>query len=61
MRAFTKLREIFLTHKELSVKIENLERKYDEHDQTIKAIFEAIKQLLEPSSAKEKKTIGFHV
>jgi len=60
MRAFTKLREILLTHKELAIKIETLEKKYDEHDQTIKAIFEAIKQLLEPSPAKEKRIIGFH-
>ena len=61
MRAFTKLRDILLTHKELAVKIETLEKKYDEHDQTIKAIFEAIKQLLEPSQVKKRKTIGFHV
>lgn len=61
MRAFTKLREILLTHKELAVKIEALEKKYAEHDQTIKAIFEAIKQLLEPPLVKEKKIIGFSV
>ncbi|MBU0548537.1 MAG: hypothetical protein KJ710_03020 [Candidatus Omnitrophica bacterium] len=60
MRAFTKLKEILLTHKELAVKIGTLEEKYDEHDQTIKVIFEAIKQLLEPIQIKEKKTIGFH-
>ena len=61
MRAFTKIREILLTHKELAVKIEALERKYAGHDQTIKEIFEAIKQLLEPPPVKEKKIIGFHV
>ncbi|MFA5090634.1 MAG: ORF6N domain-containing protein [Candidatus Omnitrophota bacterium] len=59
MRAFTKLKEILLTHKELAVKIEALERKYAEHDQAIKAIFEVIKQLLEPPPAKGKKIIGF--
>ena len=61
MRAFTKLREILLTHKELAAKIETLERKYAEHDQTIKEIFQAIKQLLEPPPIKEKKVIGFRV
>jgi len=61
MRAFTKLREILLTHKELSAKIEALEKKYAEHDQTIKEIFQAIKQLLEPPLPKEKKIIGFRV
>ncbi|MBI5145216.1 MAG: ORF6N domain-containing protein [Candidatus Omnitrophica bacterium] len=59
MRAFTKLREILLTHKELAAKIEALEEKYAEHDQTIKDIFQAIKQLLEPPPTKEKKIIGF--
>ena len=59
MRAFTKLRAILLTHKELATKIEILEKKYAEHDKTIKAIFEAIKQLLEPPPVKEKKIIGF--
>lgn len=59
MRSFTKLREILLTHNELAVKIEALEKKYAEHDQAIKTIFEAIKQLLEPPPAKEKPQIGF--
>ncbi|MFH0739464.1 MAG: ORF6N domain-containing protein [Candidatus Omnitrophota bacterium] len=59
MRAFTKLKEILLTHKDLAAKIEALEKKYTEHDQTIKEIFQAIKQLLEPPPVKEKKIIGF--
>jgi len=59
MRAFIKLKELFLTHKDLAIKIDVLERKYAEHDDKIRAIFEAIRQLLEPS-VKEKKIIGFH-
>lgn len=59
MRAFTKLREILLTHKDLAAKIEALEKKYAQHDQTIKEIFQAIKQLLEPPMPKEKRIIGF--
>ena len=55
MRAFTKLREILLTHKDLAAKIEVLEKKYAEHDQTIIEIFEAIKQLLNPTPVKEKR------
>ena len=61
MRAFTKIREILLTHKELAAKIDALEKKYAEHDQTIKDIFDAIKKLLAPHPAKEKKIIGFRV
>jgi len=59
MRAFTKLREILLTHKELAIKIEALENKYCEHDDTIRAIFKAIKKFLQPPAAKEKKITGF--
>lgn len=60
MRAFVKLKELLLTHKELAVKIEELEKKYSDHDGKIKIIFEAIKQLLEPPAGKEKREIGFH-
>lgn len=59
MRAFVQLRDILLTHKELAVKIEALERKYDVHDEHIKDIFEAIKRLLQPSK-EPKRRIGFH-
>ena len=61
MRAFTKLREIIFTHKELAERINNLEKKYAAHDETIKDIFEAVRQLLEPPPEKEKKIIGFKV
>jgi hypothetical protein len=60
MRAFTKLKELLLTHKELALKLETLEKKYANHDEKIKVIFEAIKQLLQPP-AEEKRRIGFHV
>jgi len=61
MRAFTKIREILLTHKELAVKIEGLEKNYAEHDQTIKEIFEAIKQILSLPAplVEEKRITGF--
>jgi hypothetical protein len=61
MRAFVKLKEFLLKHKYLAVKIGALEKKYTSHDKKIKLIFEAIRQLLEPPSVKEKKIIGFHV
>ena len=59
MRAFTKLREILLTHKDVAAKIAALEMKYAGHDQTIKEIFQAIKQLIESPPAKEKQISGF--
>ena len=48
MRAFVKLRELLLTHKELAGKLEELERKYQLHETDIQVIFEAIRKLLEP-------------
>ncbi len=48
MRAFVKLRELLLTHKELAEKLEELEHKYQLHETDIQVIFEAIKKLLEP-------------
>ena len=59
MRAFVKLRQILLANKELSYKLEQLERKIEKHDTEIHTIFEAIRQLMSPS-VKPKRKIGFH-
>ena len=59
MRAFVKLKELLLTHKDLTIKIEALERKYSNHDTKIKAIFRAIRQLMSIPK-KPKRRIGFH-
>ncbi len=55
MRAFVRLREILATHHELAKKLNNLERKYDSQ---FKAVFDAIRQLMEPP-LPPKKPIGF--
>jgi hypothetical protein len=43
MRAFVRLREIFVAHKKLAHKLEDLERKYEVHDKQIHAVFDAIR------------------
>lgn len=58
MRAFVKLREILSTHKELAHKLKELERKIERHDDEIKAVFDAIRQLMAPPQTKKRK-IGF--
>lgn len=58
MRAFVKLREMLSTHKELAHKFAQLERKIEKHDDEIKVIFDAIRQLMAPPEPKRKK-IGF--
>ena len=59
MRAFVKLREILSTHKELALKLKQLETKIERHDEEIHAIFEAIRQLMEPPPSSPKHPIGF--
>jgi len=58
IRAFVKLRELLSTHKELAHKLTQLERKIEKHDEEIKLIFDAIRQLMSPPISKKKK-IGF--
>src|SRR5574340_646772 len=60
MRAFVKLRELLSTNKELAYKLEQLEQKIEKHDEEIKAIFNAIRQLMTPPETKKRK-IGFEV
>ncbi len=55
MRAFTQLRQMLVTHKDLKRKIEAMEKKYDEQ---FRIVFEAITQLLEVNE-KPKKKIGY--
>jgi hypothetical protein len=58
MRTFVKLREILSTHKELACKLDELERKVEQHDEHIQSIFGAIRQLM-ALPAKPRRRIGF--
>lgn len=60
MRVFVKLKEIISTHKELAHKLSELERKIERHDEEIRSIFEAIRQLMAPPEDK-RRIIGFRV
>jgi hypothetical protein len=61
IRAFVKLREVMATHKDLAHKVEALERMHNEEIQVIfKAIFNVIKQLLEPLPQRPRRRTGFH-
>lgn len=57
MRTFVQLRQLLSTHVDLARKLANLERKYDEQ---FKAVFEAIRELMKPPTAAQKREIGFH-
>lgn len=58
MRTFVKLRIMLAAHKELAIKLAELERKYEGHNADIKLIFAAIRQLMTPP-VKKKRKIGF--
>lgn len=55
---FVKLREMILTHKDILLKLEQIEKKITGHDEDIKLIFEYLKQLLNPPQAPRPR-IGF--
>ena len=59
MRAFIKIREFLINHKEIAGKLNQLENKTQKHDEEIKSIFEAIRFLMAPEGEKPKRKIGF--
>jgi hypothetical protein len=59
MRVFVKIREMLYFNKELSHKLDQLEQKIEKHDEEIRTIFEAIRQLMMPPETP-KRRIGFH-
>ena len=58
MRTFVRMRKLLETHKELATQLKKLESRLDKNDQAIDAIFEAIRQLMQPPDSPRKK-IGF--
>jgi phage regulator Rha-like protein len=65
IKTFTRLRELIASNKELREKIEEMERRVEKrlgvHDAQLKAIFEAIQQLLTPPEEPKKNRMGFGV
>jgi hypothetical protein len=58
MRIYSKLREMLLTHKDILLKLEQIEKKITGHDEEIQMIFSALKELIEPPQ-EARKPIGF--
>ena len=62
VRAFVKLREMLSTHKELAHKLAEVERKLQNHDESIRSLVVAIQELMTPSESEPpKRRIGFLV
>jgi hypothetical protein len=58
IRIFMKLRELLLTHKDILLKLEQLERQVVKNDEEIRIIFKMIKELISPPNPPRDK-IGF--
>jgi hypothetical protein len=59
VRAFVKLRQFALAHEELAAKLEQLERKVTGHDDAIRQLISAIRQLMAPPQEPKRRKIGF--
>ncbi len=60
VRAFVKLRQMVVAHKELAAKLTDLERRVGGHDESFRQLVTAIRQLMTPpTEEKPKRRIGF--
>jgi phage regulator Rha-like protein len=60
VRAFVRLREILAAHRSLANKLAELEGKIETHDEAIRSILSALRKLMAPPAAGQKK-IGFQL
>lgn len=58
IRIFSRFREMILTHKDILLKLEQMEKKLSKHDEEIQLVFSALKKLLNAPKV-ERKRIGF--
>lgn len=56
MRAFVRMRQLLYSNKDLKVRLETMEKKYDGN---FRIVFAAIKELMEPAKKSKMKKIGF--
>ena len=57
VRTFVRLRRFLATHKELSARLDELELRTDAQ---FKAVFDALRKLIEPRNEPDRPRIGFH-
>ena len=60
VRAFVGLRQLFVGHKALSAKLDELDRRVGEHDGQLADVVKAIRLLVAPPGPKHGRKIGFH-
>ncbi|MBI1975889.1 MAG: ORF6N domain-containing protein [Candidatus Omnitrophica bacterium] len=63
MRAFVRLRQLLVAHKELAERLAELERKVGTNSTKIRNIFKVIRQMMEPPPGPKlpkRRIVGFH-
>ena len=58
MRAFVRMRRMMVEHRDLALRLDQLEQEYDGK---FKVIFDAIRQLMTPPDDPQRERIGFRV
>jgi len=58
IRVFTKMRALLMTHKDILLQLEKIEKKVDNHDEQIALVFTYLKKLLNPPQ-QPRRRIGF--
>ena len=61
VKVFISMREQLAAHKEFAGKLAELEGRIAGHDNAIRDLFEAIRQLVEPPLPENRREIGFHL
>jgi len=60
MRAFVRLRQVLAVNAELGRRLDEVERRVGGHDEQFVHVIRAIRQLMEPQPAPQRRRIGFH-
>ena len=60
IEVFIKMHEMLLTHKDILLKLEQMEGQVVQNSEDIQMIFEALKQLLNPAQ-EERKPVGYKI
>jgi hypothetical protein len=60
IRVFTRMRELLSTHKDVLLKLEQLERAVVQHDGEIEVIFDHLKELLDPLHWRKRLACAFY-
>lgn len=58
MRAFVQMRRVLISNKEFEMKLNELEAKYDHHDQQFKVVFDALRKLMSLQAVPRKRIVG---